>query len=277
MIFKQISDFFQALTPYGWVGTVLLVAVALLAGVVLNHLAARLIRRVLTSDGNQLPFNTIFVNIARIAIWCVVASLVLEAGFGISATALVAALGIGGIALSLGLRDTIANLINGIQLSLAGVVHPGDCLEVAGTTGRVKDMTWRHTTLVDANGATTLIPNALMGTSAVTVLPNLAIIEVPFVLPASLVARPDFASLASNIAQAAHEAAKQQAPLCGEVQVIFEAISPINGTAGITAHLTIPVPRDTPAVPLTHAITQAIAPLLITAPCLVNRECSTNL
>ena len=44
------------------------------------------------------------------------------------------ALGIGGIAISLGFQDTLSNLIGGLQVSLLRIIKPGDNIEVGSST-----------------------------------------------------------------------------------------------------------------------------------------------
>ena len=49
--------------------------------------------------------------------------------YGVDVSAAITALGIGGIAISLGFQDTIANLIGGLQVSLLRIIKPGDNIE----------------------------------------------------------------------------------------------------------------------------------------------------
>ena len=90
-----------------------------------SRIAARTLRKLLERDSNPLPSSSILVNIARGVIWALGASVLLDACFGINANALVAALGVGGIAVSLGFQDTLSNLIGGLQVIFMGIVKPG--------------------------------------------------------------------------------------------------------------------------------------------------------
>ena len=60
-------------------------------------------------------------------------------------TAVVAALGVGGIALSLGLQDTLSNLIGGVLITFMRIVTPGDNIQVGAHKGVVQDINWRQT------------------------------------------------------------------------------------------------------------------------------------
>lgn len=146
-------------------------AVALVVVVVtavVAHVVTKLIKRVMSRDGSQLPTSTILVNIARAAIWVVGASIVLSACFNVDVNGLVAALGVGGIALSLGLQDTIKNFIGGLQVTVMKIVQPGDHIVVGTTDGIVQDVTWRQTVVKDYENNVHLIPNAVINATEVT-------------------------------------------------------------------------------------------------------------
>ena len=91
--------------------------------------------------------------------------LVTDTGKVYSAAA-IAALGVGGIAVSLGLKDTVANVISGFGLMLGKVIQPGDLVSVAGTAGVVKDITWRQTVVRERNGNEMVIPNSVLNTAS---------------------------------------------------------------------------------------------------------------
>jgi len=158
---KSISDSGQL----GAVGMAIaiVVATAILAGM-LTHL----IRRLMDRDGTPLPSSSIIVNVGRCVVWALGLSFMLSACFGVDVNALVTALGIGGIALSLGLQDTIKNFIGGMQVTLMGIVHPGDHVIVGGVEGIVQDVSWRQTVLKDIDTNIHLIPNATINSTTVT-------------------------------------------------------------------------------------------------------------
>ena len=87
------------------------------------------------------------MNIVRGAVWFLGICIMLSTCFNVNVSAAITALGIGGIAISLGFQDTISNLIGGLQVSLMRIVKPGDNIEVGSSSGVVKDVTWRHTSL----------------------------------------------------------------------------------------------------------------------------------
>ena len=119
-------------------------------------------------DGLPVPASSILVNVARSAIWIVGLSIMLSACFNVDVNALLAALGIGGVALSLGLQDTIKNFLGGLQITLLGIVHPGDHIIVGNVEGIVRDVSWRQTTVKDFENVLHLIPNAVINSTTVS-------------------------------------------------------------------------------------------------------------
>ena len=129
----QILQWFEANA-----GKIIFLLVAIVAALLITKGLARVMRKVL--DRTDMPSASIFINIMRVLVWILAASIVLQPVFGISPTTLMTALGVGGIAVSLGLKDTVANVISGFGLMLGKVIQPGDLVSVAGTAGVVKDM-----------------------------------------------------------------------------------------------------------------------------------------
>lgn len=95
----------------------ILLAVVLIVAALIDKALTKVVRRML--DKSQVPNASIFVNILRVVVWVFAIGTLLQPVFGINPTTLFTALGIGGLAVSLGLKDTIANVIGGSGLCLA--------------------------------------------------------------------------------------------------------------------------------------------------------------
>ena len=94
----------------------ILLAVVLIVAALIDKALTKVVRRVL--DKSQVPNASIFVNIMRAVVWVFAIGTLLQPVFGINPTTIFTALGIGGLAVSLGLKDTIANVIGGFGLML---------------------------------------------------------------------------------------------------------------------------------------------------------------
>ncbi len=187
-----------------------------------SYIVAKLMRKLLNNEKNPFVANTIFINIMRVAIWITGISIILDKCFNVNATALIAALGVGGIAISLGLKDTIANLIGGVQLSILKLTKPGDRVEYGGMKGRVQDVTWRHTTVRDALGDIIVVPNSTLNSSTLVLRPDIIRVEVPFFVAAAHVTPAcTLDTIADKIRETAEHVVSDIEPLEGETEVFF--------------------------------------------------------
>ena len=147
-------------------------------------LCARIAGKVLTTALNSkpvhLPSSSIFVNLARAAIWFLGLSLIAATCFNMDVSGAIAALGVGGLAVSFGFRDAFANIAGGLQVSLLRIIQPGDNIKVGLFQGIVKDVNWSNTTIIDGAGQEVLLPNLMFSTNAVTKLPPITKIIIPF-------------------------------------------------------------------------------------------------
>lgn len=161
-------------------GKIIFLIIVLVVAAVASRLIKRGTMRLL--DKTDVPSASIFANILRVVIWVIAACMVLQPVFGINPSTIITALGVGGVAISLGLKDTIANVIGGFGLMLGKVIQPGDEVTIAGATGTVKDITWRHTVVRERGGNELIIPNSVLNTKELKKMPasNESLVTVPF-------------------------------------------------------------------------------------------------
>jgi MscS family membrane protein len=78
---------------------------------------------------------------------------------GINVSALLAGLGIGGIAFALAAQDTVKNIFGGITIFTDSPFRIGDLVDIGGMTGTVEDIGLRSIRLRTLNGRLITIPN----------------------------------------------------------------------------------------------------------------------
>ena len=176
---QSVLDEFIASNP---LAAFVAAAAILVATAIVSHAVTRLIKRLTRREGAPLPASSILINVARIIIWSIGICLMLSSCFKVDVTAAVAAIGIGGIAISLGLKDTMANLLGGLQITLMGIVKPGDYITVAGVEGIVEDVTWRQTVVRDINKGINVIPNSIINASTIKKQSTPALVYASFVV-----------------------------------------------------------------------------------------------
>ena len=231
----------------------IMAAIIVVATVIVSRIVTKVIRKLMRVNGSLLPESSILVNIARAVIWVLGISIMLSACFNVDVNALIAALGIGGIAISLGLQDTIKNFIGGLQVTLMGIVHPGDHIAVGEVDGIVKDVSWRQTVVVDYEGAVYLIPNSVINSTTVQK-------TEPTLLVATMISfvndGRDLDAMIDEMEQLAKRAIEKVAPLEKDPWILVTQI----GEYGIWAKMRFVLKDATHAREARDAALRAIAP-----------------
>lgn len=217
----------------GYIAVAIAALVIIVATAVIAHLLTRLVGRMLKHATNGEVGGSIFKNIIRASLWVLGISIILNACFGFDTAVLWGALGIGGIALSLGLQNTISSLIGGFQISLSRDISIGDWVTIGSMTGEVKDISWRVMKVQDMLGQNHIIPNSMLNTTAVTVMPLWQRVELPLVFARDA----DLEAISRELVPIAYAA-------LGQAQLRHKDMMPmlaINGTAvdSITASLIV--------------------------------------
>ncbi|HSH02308.1 MAG TPA: mechanosensitive ion channel family protein [Anaerolineae bacterium] len=102
----------------------------------------------------------------RTSVW-VVGILMGLSNAGYDVAALIASLGIGGVAVALAAKDTVANAFGGITIFLQQPFAIGDQIKIAGITGWVREIGLRTSTLETNLGRDVTIPNSLFTNSPI--------------------------------------------------------------------------------------------------------------
>ena len=118
--------------------------------------------------GGAIKSPTLVVSLARLAVGVLGLFIILQ-NLGIDITALITALGIGGIAVALALQDTLGNLFAGVQIILSRQVRQRDYIQLSsGEEGWVTDVKGRSTTIQTfPDGNLVNVPNAMLASSIV--------------------------------------------------------------------------------------------------------------
>lgn len=122
----------------------------------------------LYSGRGDLPSVSILKNILRVII-VGVGLLFLLQSLGIPITPALAALGVGGLAVSLALQETLSNLFSGILLVLSNQIRPGNYVKLnSGEDGYVADINWHTTKIRQISNNMVIVPNSKMTSAIVT-------------------------------------------------------------------------------------------------------------
>ncbi len=144
----------------------LIILVFLVASRVVRQVCRRLAAR---ASAERRPLVDLASQVLRYGL--IVLGLITGLGtMGVDVSALVAGLGLTGFALGFAFRDALSNVLAGVMIILCQPFLPGDTINVAGKTGRVRAINFRYTVLED-DGKTIHVPNGATFGTSVTVLP----------------------------------------------------------------------------------------------------------
>ena len=142
--------------------TVIAVAIIVQGGVWLNAIILFLLGRYLESRKKTDPAGAATINaagfIARLVLWSVVLLLVLD-NFGIDVTALVAGLGVGGIAVALATQNILGDLFASLSIVLDKPFVIGDFLIIGDLMGSVEHIGLKTTRLRSLSGEQLVFSN----------------------------------------------------------------------------------------------------------------------
>jgi len=122
----------------------------------------------ISSLGPRVQISGLMRNVVRMTIFTIGLLVVLR-GIGVEITPVLAALGVGGLAVALALQEPLSNLFAGLFIALAGQVRIGDYIRLEpGPEGTVADFSWNATQLATSTGNIVIIPNAKLTQALIT-------------------------------------------------------------------------------------------------------------
>jgi small conductance mechanosensitive channel len=144
--------------------TAIAVAVYFICRPIIRSIIKRIIcRQMAGEDENEVKQRTdtlssVLVKIAGILI-LIIAVITILPEFGVNITSLIAAIGIGGLAIAFAAQNLIRDFISGFFILLEDQYGIGDVVSIAGIAGVVEDITLRRTVLRDINASVHSVPN----------------------------------------------------------------------------------------------------------------------
>lgn len=150
------------------IGQVLLILVLGSATLVAARFTAGAVARYGRGVEKRVLSASLFSSVAQ-TIVVIFGVLIILNSLGIAITPLLTALGVGGLAVALALKDTLANLFSGIQIIASRQLRPGDYVKLeSGFEGIVEDVNWRNTTIRELPNNLIVIPNDKLAQSIFT-------------------------------------------------------------------------------------------------------------
>ncbi len=144
---------------------VLLILSFTLAG---SNIAATFFKNLLKTNNPDSETSALSVGMVKAAVLSTGLLLILST-LGVSIAPLLTALGVGGLAVALALKDTLENLFAGIYLLTDKTIRVGDFVRLdSGQEGFVSDIGWRTSKFRTTSNNTIIIPNSKLASTMVT-------------------------------------------------------------------------------------------------------------
>lgn len=137
----------------------------------ITHAAAKLVVGIFNlwskKHGGGFPSTTIFTNIVWITVYIIGLLIILD-NLNISIAPMLTALGVGGLAVSLALKDTLSDVFAGLHILLSKKVEPGDFVSLdSGEMGYIQNISWRNTKMLERSNNLIHIPNTKLSTAII--------------------------------------------------------------------------------------------------------------
>jgi small-conductance mechanosensitive channel len=160
------------LSPYeSWIRTIFAILGIILGLFVATRLVNVFITWYMSRKKIKRVYKTAFLSIRNIisVIIYVIAFILILNTLGVEITALVAGLGIGGLAVALALQSTLANYLAGLYVMTDRSIKIGDYIELeGGLKGYIEKVGWRSAKMRTIHNNLVVIPNSKLADMVVT-------------------------------------------------------------------------------------------------------------
>ena len=150
------------LTP----GDVIRVAAMVFVGMLVIRLLMRMADRLLDRSKSLADIKVYIRSALRIFLWFLLA-LMLAGTLDVDVTSVIAMLSVAGLAVSLALQNTLANLAGGLVLLVAKPFAVGDYVEADGISGTVAAIDLAYTTFVTPDNKEIFVPNSQLSAAKI--------------------------------------------------------------------------------------------------------------
>lgn len=153
---ENISKFQEFLDLNG--GKLIATAIILAVGMVLIKITMKLMVKLLQKSRIDVTVHKFLLSTIRIVLWILVALTILQL-FNVPMTSVVAALSFCGLAVSLAVQDSLANVASGLIILFSKPFEVGDYIQLGDIEGRVVHINIIHTKLNTLDNKAIYVPN----------------------------------------------------------------------------------------------------------------------
>src|SRR5215510_13050129 len=135
--------------------------IILIVGVLISKLSRRWLRAILNRSRirDDLLLKNFFLRSVSLAIFLVAIIIALDR-VHVPVNSLIAGLGVTGLILGFGLRDTLSNFASGLLILIYRPFRAGEIIEVEGAYGTVEELTIVNMQMTTSDGVRVIMPNS---------------------------------------------------------------------------------------------------------------------
>lgn len=160
---SQVKNVLSGIDLYKVLSTVILAVICIVAVKVLLHLLDRFLKK-----GKVEKTLHAFIRTGVRILLIFLAILIIASQLGFNVTSLVALLSVAGLAISLAVQSSLANLAGGIQILVSKPFKVGDYIDAAGISGTVLEINMIHTKLRTPDSKVIFVPNSDLAAAKLT-------------------------------------------------------------------------------------------------------------
>ena len=168
-----LLGFFFAFRPFSWsfafkdkefgLSDLFFIFIVLLLGFTISRMMKTVFKWYSESEKGKEVNQTMFIFTRKVVSVLVylIAVLIILSQFEIQIGALLAGLGVAGLAIAFGLQETMANLFAALFLVMDKSINIGDWIQLEdGTKAYIEDISWRSVRIRTIGGNTVIVPNS---------------------------------------------------------------------------------------------------------------------
>lgn len=135
---------------------------------VIARTATAIINNIIVARNENISETSLLTDMVSWSIY-LIGIIIILAECGISITPFITAMGVGGMALALGMQETLASVFAGFTMIFAPQIRNNDFVRLSnGQEGRIVDIAWRYTTIENLEGNTIVVPNKQIASAVLT-------------------------------------------------------------------------------------------------------------
>lgn len=136
----------------------------ILIGYIISKVVSKFIMRAIQKSNHDEIILNFFHTCLRVGFGIVVAMMALSQ-LGVNVTSLLAVFTTVSAAIALALKDTLAEIVDGMKIMFSRPFVKGDVIEVDGVTGKIQEISLLYTFLLTLDNKRIVIPNSTMANS----------------------------------------------------------------------------------------------------------------